>query len=397
MNVHRAFLKGISIICMSIFIPFFNCSSDVEFPTDVTPPLTDVLTLELTFGDEKTIVKNEFLIARPRDIAVGRNGDILVVDEVRIKVFDKNGKEKKILGRPGEGPDEFQRPYYIDIGPTGMISAMDGASFNLYSPDYEFLDKVNIRANPNFTSFTSEQFYKSASPHRVVELPDNRRVIYAWSGRIRRETPYAGVMDLLLFQNNESFTTITEYEPKTQIVFGIYADNIPFQGSFQWGMLSDSRVVYTRPKIDKTNIQGIPHYILNIAAIDNTQKWEIVHPYKPAAIPDSLRQGIIERKFNPDVDKFIKNAMKDIKYYPPVQYIYTDRNYIFVFSYKKNEYGEMFVEVFDADSQKLVSSAYFPYPKLIKDGYFYRITFNDEGFFVVAKHKIDPAVYGKLK
>jgi len=385
------------LYCISIpvLLLFFDCGSDVEFPTDVTPPLTDVLKLELKFGDEKTIVKNEFLIAKPWDIAVGKNGDILVVDEVRIKVFDKNGKEKKILGRPGEGPGEFKWLYYFNIGPTGMISAMDRGSFNLYSPDYEFLDKVNIRANPNFTRFTSEQFYKSASPWRVIELPNNCRVIEANSAEIQREAPYVGGMDLLIFQNNESFTTITEYEPKTHIVFGYSGANIPFQGSFQWGMLSDNRVVYTRPKIDKTNIQGIPHYILNIAAIDNTQKWEIVHPYKPAAIPDSLRQGIIERKLNPDIDKFIRNALKDIKYYPPVQYIYTDRNYIFVFSYKKNEYGDMFVEVFDADSQKLVSSAYFPYTKLIKDGYFYNITLNDEGFFVVAKHKIDPAVYGK--
>jgi len=51
MKTQLSLLKGLSIVCMSIFILFFNCSTDVEFQNvEREPPLTDVLTIELKDG-----------------------------------------------------------------------------------------------------------------------------------------------------------------------------------------------------------------------------------------------------------------------------------------------------------------------------------------------------------
>ena len=69
--------------------------------------LSDVLQLELTFGDKD--LPDEYLLARPGGIAVNDNGDILVVDENRVKVYSNNGREKSIIGGPGEGPGYFER------------------------------------------------------------------------------------------------------------------------------------------------------------------------------------------------------------------------------------------------------------------------------------------------
>jgi len=175
-----------------------------------------------------------------------------------------------------------------------------------------------------------------------------------------------------------------------------YGSSIPFQSSFLWGMTSENRAVYHRPKMDKETIDGQSYYILNEFSLDDEQTNKIIQPYKPVTIPDSLKQLYTNRNFRSDVGKFIGNIVKDITYYPPVQSIYTDRNYIFVFTYLTNNKNEILVDVIDAVSQQPVSSAYFPFvPKLIKDGFFYNVQKNDDGFLVIAKYHIDSAVYGK--
>ena len=54
-------------------------------------PLENVLTPELTFGDDETIPDKEFLLARPIAISVNSTGDIAVSDENRLKIYDGEG------------------------------------------------------------------------------------------------------------------------------------------------------------------------------------------------------------------------------------------------------------------------------------------------------------------
>ena len=83
-------------------------------------PLTDVLTLEMSFGDKDLM--DEYFLANPNSVAVNSRNDIYVIDERRIKVFDKNGKEKVILGNPGQGPGEFIGNGLITINSRGYFS-----------------------------------------------------------------------------------------------------------------------------------------------------------------------------------------------------------------------------------------------------------------------------------
>ena len=82
-----------------------NCNSGSDVTTSGTEPLTDVLTLELSFGDKD--LPDEYLLANPRGIAVNDEGDVFVTDEDRVKVFGDDGKEKAIIGRNGRGQESF--------------------------------------------------------------------------------------------------------------------------------------------------------------------------------------------------------------------------------------------------------------------------------------------------
>ncbi|MFC1554916.1 hypothetical protein ACFL7D_09795, partial [candidate division KSB1 bacterium] len=70
--------------------------------------------------------------------------------------------------------------------------------------------------------------------------------------------------------------------------------------------------------------------------------------------------------------------------------------FIFVFTFQKDNDLGIFTDVINADSGKHISSAYFPFiPKAIKNGYTYKTGKNTEGFYVIQKYRIHPAVYGK--
>jgi len=77
-----------------------------------------------------------------------------------------------------------------------------------------------------------------------------------------------------------------------------------------------------------------------------------------------------------------------------------DGNYIFLYPILNpiliNEDEEHSVDVIDLDSGTHISTAIFPFSlREIKNGYGYRVTTNEEGFEIIEKYKIHPAVYGK--
>ena len=93
--------------------------------------------------------------------------------------------------------------------------------------------------------------------------------------------------------------------------------------------------------------------------------------------------------------------LKEKEYYPAVKQVFTDGNYVFVFTHAKKKGAGHFVDVFDGERQKYLRSVYISLdPREIQSiagGYIYK--FNDwqnSGEFPsIEKYRIDPAVYGK--
>jgi hypothetical protein len=64
----------------------------------------------------------------PKDIAVNNEGEILVLEANRIKVFTESGKHLRTIGRAGQGPGEFLDPDYLEIDRKGNIVVMDSTN-----------------------------------------------------------------------------------------------------------------------------------------------------------------------------------------------------------------------------------------------------------------------------
>ena len=61
----------------------------------------------------------------PKDVAVNNEGEILVLEAHRIKVFTESGKYLRTIGRVGQGPGEFWEPDYLEIDSNKNIVVMD--------------------------------------------------------------------------------------------------------------------------------------------------------------------------------------------------------------------------------------------------------------------------------
>jgi len=114
------------------------------------PYSSDLLSFEMCFGSELSgTTKEEFLLVSPRHIRVKDDGDIIVADEFRLKVYDKYGKEKKIIGGPGEGPGAFEKSIpSLYIGPSEHLIAESEfgsmGTYNLFGQDYKLIEKKRM-------------------------------------------------------------------------------------------------------------------------------------------------------------------------------------------------------------------------------------------------------------
>jgi len=388
------------ILFLSILLLFTQCTSETVVPgIETPPPLENVLTLELSFGADEENIKEEFLLAIPYGIEVNDDNDILVTDENRIKIFDSDGKEKMIIGGTGEGPGEFSYIRKPFLSPTGYLTVNDGRTaeeFNLFSPEYEFLSRLRFMFLPSCKIVKQRYNYTGielGQPFKIVSMDEKERIFSANASRGRGDSGQK--FDILVYDRPDTTLLLAEYIETNSIVVGIGGHTFPNLGRLLWEVLPDRRILYIHTGHDKILSDNKATYILNVVSMDNLETNHIKHTYTPIEISDS---DMGEYKKFPDL-KPVADFLKEKKYWAPLQKLLIDGYTLFALTLKNNEKGEIFTDVFDLQSGTYMKSVYFPeYFKfeieIIKNGYAYRTAKNEEGFYIIEKYKIDPAVYG---
>jgi len=372
-------------------------------------PLTNVLTLELSFGDENTISKNEFLLVRPRDMVVNNAGDIFVVDEDRVKLFGNDGKEKLIFGRSGQGPGEFTRADDITIGPQGYVTVMDNVGygvFNIFSSDYSFVEKVNLKNIQKYIQFIGKNKWASFFVNKVYSINEEERIVKISISQLdKNEVNYETT--LLLHETPDTLFEITRYRSLSYNQFIIdermYRRGfaIAYQGSLIWVVTDDKRVIFTHTSHDFTINSNSAHYWINIYSLDTCEITKITHRYTPVDIPDELKDWYYQsfKDMNePIMAEKSKKLMKDSRYFPPIEDIFCDKNLLFVKLGKNPLKKDYLYDIIDLNSGEFYMSIIVPDSLdfyCIKNGYAYRLKTGRDIFTVVEKYRIDPTVYGK--
>lgn len=124
----------------------------------------------------------------PRDVAIGRDGRIYVVDggNFRVQILDKDGRFLKAFGQVGKGLGDFARPKEIALDSVGNVYVADSAfgNFQIFSPEGALLMFIGERSERDIPGG-----YMLPSG---IAVDENDRVYFVdqWFSRIDVFRPY---------------------------------------------------------------------------------------------------------------------------------------------------------------------------------------------------------------
>ena len=370
-------------------------------------PLENFLTLVLSFGDKD--IPDEYLLARPQNIAVNNAGDIYIFDESRIKIFDKTGKPKKIIGRPGQGPGEFDRyltSMYFDQ--NGYLWVIERNYYSLFSPEDKLINKYNI---PNNNAIRNLKYQytlsldKSFGSSPIIFLNENEIIIA--SDDVSFEKDNNEYYDYLFYINKNQVTQLAKYKKVDTFVLKQKDSNskssISILGSFFCAVLPNNNIVYTHTFNDVMFEKATATLTFHIISLPDNKKRDFKISYPLQEFPKSTYDNSDPSKQEPGSSKFyieqLKfNALKKRKYQPPFASLYNDGNYFFLENEDEKEIG--YVQVINMETGKTVSHIKMPelsgyLYRCIKNGYSYRIAQEKDEYPRIEVYRIDPKVYGK--
>ena len=385
-------MKRMIFIWLITFVYFVHCTDSGREQISANEILENVLTLELTFGSDESILPDEYILASPFRVMVTNNGDIVVPDESRLKVFDSTGNPKQIIGGPGEGPGEFDRFVYLYITETGFITVRNlrGGTYNLFAPDYSFIERKNITINKLLADLKERNGWSQALYNSIYSYSPEEKVIFSqvWKDQDKNRA--------IIYLSNTESKLITE-----AIHYDLIRPKGPgseqtLKGSLFMSLLPGYRVIYTDTAEDRSSENGKSYYSLHIYNLRNKNSKEIKRFYEPIAIPESVIYQ--KSRFGAEYDKIKSETLESIGIYPPLKNLLTDGDFIFAITYSYVESKGYFVDIFDGSTGNYLRSAYFQLEDgyvFFKNGYAYRIKRGNDIFPVVEKYRIDSRVYRK--
>jgi hypothetical protein len=96
-----------------------------------------------------------YLLYQPRDIDVGPDGSIYVLDDgyFHVKIYDAHGEHVRTFSQEGEGPAELSAPVAAAIAGDRYIIADGGRRLSVWSLAGDYIDDMPLPVRPNARPF----------------------------------------------------------------------------------------------------------------------------------------------------------------------------------------------------------------------------------------------------
>jgi hypothetical protein len=312
---------------------------------------------ELTIGEEDK--DGEPLFIDISSVRVDYEENIYVLDSkaCQIKVFDKNGKYLRKIGRKGRGPGEMQLPTVLDIvsGKEIMICDLPNNRISFYSLQGELLKEVS-----------KGKFFRLWAP-----IPDSNR---GFVGSTRIQIEEKRIDELMKFDSNfKPIFTIDkiEYIDEPNVIY-------PYPPFIFYIILKDNKVLWG----------NWVHYRLQIADDAGRTTRKIIKDYDPLKITDEDKERDIKERFGGrGIPPDIKLVFPD--YYPAFWHLSNDdEGRIFAQTFRRTEEDSYYYDVFDSDGKYIAKVPLKARPQAWKNNKLYTIEENEEGYQYVRRYKV---------
>ena len=340
---------------------------------------------ELTLDDSS--MPEEAFFEAVVDIACDNKGNIYISDykACNIKKFDSSGKFIKIIGRKGQGPGEFNMPFWL-AATDDRLFVWDMMNMRLcaLSLEGEFIKSVTFQI-------------QEGRPQKLRSLPDGNIVI-------EMEKIYFGEADRPQDCTIEIYSPSLEHKntvysqqvwPNRYMTIGSKGVNIPqpFSPLVYWDVAPDGKIVVGYSK----------NYEIEFYDAIKGKLFSFTHNYEPVKVTDEDKETFFGNIASPRDGVMLQRGASDFtrkntefpKLKPSFDGILVDsEGNILVRSYQKNRADERnFFDAFDSKGNflgvvKIEGDTIFYSGVRIRENYFWRQETDKEGLIKVVKYRI---------
>lgn len=317
-----------------------------------------ILEEELSIGESEGY--EDYMFSTIISIDVDEDGNIYVLDliEAHVKVFDKNGRLKKIIGREGQGPGEFQKPFTLQITDNHNIVVWDPMPQKL---TFLTIDGKYIKSISTSGIFNPPLIAQDGDIICTVKTGETNNPKY----ELRR-----------LDQQMNSISFYYSYPKYNSSRDGFNS----FRSSLKWGIIKNSGIV--------CGLAG-EGYNLNVFNSNGEILKKITKDYTPIRIPAEAIKRATKRKLPTGYFYSVP------KHYNPFRWIVTDEeDRMFVCTWERSEdNGGRYYDVFNTEGQCIakvpIAHAILMGRRLIFKGTKLYLVFEDEnGYQYVKRYKV---------
>jgi hypothetical protein len=380
------------------------------------PPLKDDNFIFLfSFGSELSNTKSEFLLTRyitnKNGMTFNKNGDIIIADEDRIKVFDESGKGKIVFGRKGQGPGEFAdgSTMRIACGPSGLLAVVSGMSasgmLDIFSPKYGFVNKIRIIKDKQLNDYVDSYVPAKKAGILIMKLVPFEKD--EWVAELNFQDENDKYISLI-YVNKSKIYEITRFKsPKEFTASNGIRISSSALGYYAWGYIPEKKIIYVNSDEDIHSESEDSYYKINIFDCNTFEKKQITKTFSKRPYNEEFLNKRAKEVKKSDGEKMYKAYLEmnklymKKKYYPSLSYFITDGRYAYVrpfissSDFKMNLYG---FDIFDLETGKFVNSINLPFSSYfhIHNQMLYDITNTDKnGYPEIRVYKINPSLFQK--
>ena len=337
----------------------------------------------LTVDD--TSMPEDIFFESVSDVVCDNDGYVYACDyrANNIKKFDSSGNFIKTIGREGQGPGEFNRPFKIAVTDERLFVWDQGnRRICALSPDGEFIKSSTVSFNE--------------SPQQIIALPNGDLVIALEKVDTReRDKPQDYIIDIYSPDLEKKKTVYSHQIWRNKYVMkGSRLINIPqpFSPLICWDVSPTGKIIVGNPE----------NYEIEVYDSQKGKILSFVHKYEPIKVTDkdkekffasmgTVSEGVMKMGANESTRKNtefpqVKPAFRRLK-------VDSEGN-ILVMSFRKNQNEESkYFDAFDSQGNyfgnvQITSSVGYPYYAVIRDGIFWKRKVDKEGFTKIVKYRI---------
>ena len=296
----------------------------------------------------------EYMFIRLRGLAVDDQGSIITLDQrkPRVDVFGSDGRHVRSIGRRGQGPGEFQAPFFVALAPAGemLVGEMGRLSF---------FDRAGLFLRSQDNSVGPLAFIKyldggdAVGTRMVMEEEKPRYEVVLCGSDLKQKKVLA-------------FSPMPDPSAK----FLLFASVI------RWDISNGREIVCA---------SGEGDYLLSVFDAEGRLVRKIIKACDPVPVSDL------------DIDRQMKRhgvqSRDEItvpRYLPPVSWVYADETgRIYVSTWQRDpRSGVSVFNIFDPEGRYLCDYSIPGEPLVFKDGKLYAIVQDDEGIQYVKRYSM---------